>query len=406
MNILSISFKSIKANKLSAFLNILLIAFGLCILTVLLLASHQIQNKLENNAQGIDAVVGAKGSPLQLILSSVYHIDFPTGNIPLKTAEDLAKNRMVKLAVPLALGDNFNGYRIVGTNSNFIKLYHLKLAKGKFFNKNFEVTLGADVAKTQKLKVGDTFFGAHGLADNSDIHNNHAYIVTGILTPNANVTDQLVLTNLESVWHMHQHEEEIATQSSLPESPLPAAQMPTAEITSLLIQYKSPISTILFPKFVNQSTNLQAASPAIETTRLFSLIGVGVVTLQYFAVLIMAISVISVFVSLLNSLKQRKYDLSIMRTMGASKTKIFLIVMLEGFILSLIGTILGWLFGHLLLQYMGSLQDAGQAKLTGLIFLQPESYLILVGLSIGIFAALLPATAAYRYHISKILAGN
>ncbi len=413
MNWVALSFRSLMANKLSAVLNIILIAFGISILTILLLASTQIQNKLANNARGIDAVVGAKGSPLQLILSSIYYVDFPTGNIPLKDAEVLAKNRMVKLAVPLALGDNYNGYRIVGTNKGFIELYNLQLAKGKFWNKDFEVTLGADVAKTQKLKVGDTFYGAHGLADNSDVHDSHAYIVTGILTPSANVTDQLVLTNLESVWEMHQHEAE--AQSPLPESPLPEAQMPEdesplpeteTEITSLLIQYKSPISTIFFPKFVNENTNLQAASPAIESTRLFSLIGVGVETLQWFALLIMAISAISVFISLFNSLKQRKYDLAIMRTLGASKTKIFLIIITEGFFLSLIGTTLGCLFGHLAIEYVAGFQDAGQAKLTGLTFLPLEGFLILVGLSTGIFAAIIPAIAAYRYNISKILGSN
>lgn len=399
------------ANKLSAFLNILLIAFGVSILTILLLVSNQIQNKLENNARGIDAVVGAKGSPLQLILSSIYYIDFPTGNIPLKAANELAKNRTVKLAVPLALGDNFNGYRIAGTNSSFIKLYNLKLAEGKFWDKDFEVTLGADVAKTQKLKIGDIFFGAHGLADNSDIHKSHAYKVAGVLTPNANVTDQLVITNIASVWKMHQHEDQHEAENPLPkspqpDSPLPESPQPEAEITSLLIKYKSPISVILFPKLVNETTNLQAASPAIESTRLFSLIGVGVDTLQYFAILIMVISVVSVFISLFNSLKQRKYDLAIMRTMGASKTKIFLIVILEGFFLSLLGTLLGWFLGHLVLQYIGSLQDAGQSKLTGFIFLTQEFYLILVGLCTGIFAATLPAIAAYRVNISKILSTN
>jgi len=413
MNIIVISFSSLKYNKLSAFLNILLIAFGVGILTILMLANNQIQNKLENNARGIDAVVGAKGSPLQLILSSIYYIDFPTGNIPLADAEAIAKNRMVKLAVPLALGDNFNGFRIVGTNASFIRMYNLKLDKGKFWKQDFEVTLGAEVAKTQKLKVGDLFFGAHGLADNSEVHEDHAYKVAGILTPNANVTDQLVLTNLSSVWHMHQHEEAPNPQlesplqkSPQPESPQPEAQTPEAEITSLLIKYKSPMSVILFPKMVNETTNLQAASPAIESTRLFSLIGVGVETLQIFAYLIMAISVISVFISLYNSLKQRKYDLAIMRTMGASKTKIFLIVILEGFILSLIGTLSGSLFGHIALQFISSMQDAGQVKLTGLVFLPIEFYLILVGLCTGIFAAFMPAIAAYRINISKILAAG
>src|SRR5215217_299217 len=108
---LKISWKSLRYNPLSFFLNVLLIAFGTGILTILLLVSTQMTEKLRNNSKDIDLVVGAKGSPMQLILSSIYYVDFPTGNIPLKDAMLLAQNRMVKLAVPLALGDNYSGFR-------------------------------------------------------------------------------------------------------------------------------------------------------------------------------------------------------------------------------------------------------------------------------------------------------
>ncbi|HEX8607579.1 MAG TPA: ABC transporter permease, partial [Pedobacter sp.] len=146
MSPLKISWKSIWSKPLSSALNIMLIAFGTGILTILLLASTQISDKLENNSKDIDLVVGAKGSPLQLILSSIYYIDFPTGNIPLKAAMELAHSPFVKRAVPLALGDNYNGVRIVGTDSNFVILYNLKIAAGKVRSAQFETNIGSNVA--------------------------------------------------------------------------------------------------------------------------------------------------------------------------------------------------------------------------------------------------------------------
>jgi len=419
MSPFKISWKSLTAKPLSSALNMLLIAFGTGILTILLLASTQIENKLNNNSKDIDLVVGAKGSPLQLILSSIYYIDFPTGNIPLKEANELSHNPFVKRAVPLALGDNYNGVRIVGTDSNYISLYGLKTQSGRFWQADLEATIGENVAKENKLKVGDTFFGAHGLTENTDLHKDHAYKVVGILAPQGNVTDNLILTNIASIWEMHEEEkfpyaddkEWIKSQKN--GSPYQGENTAEdhshdeeREITSLLIQYRSPMSVAMFPRMVNQMTSLQSASPAMESTRLFSLIGVGVDTLQWFAILIMLIAAISVFVNLYNSLKERSYDLAIMRTLGASRTKLFLIVILEGLILTFIGTTIGIALGHLAMQLIGHYQESSQAKLTGLIYLPEENYLLLAGLAIGIFAAIIPAMQAYRSNISNILAKN
>jgi len=400
MNVFSISWNSLKASKLTAFLNILLISFGTGILSILLLASYQVEQKLENNARDIDLVVGAKGSPLQLILSSIFYIDFPTGNIPLKDADLLASNRMVRRAVPLALGDNYNGFRIAGTDTNFIGLYNLKLSGGKFWKEDFEVTIGSNVAEKQKLNVGDKIYGAHGLASSSDTHGNNVYLVSGILEPQGNVTDNLVLTNISSVWKMHEEKQLVSNSSEI------QPDFHEKEITSLLIQYNSPTSIVLFPMMVNKSTNMQAASPAKETARLFSLIGVGVDTLKWFAILIMSISAISVFISLYNSLKERKYDLAIMRTMGASRFKLFLIVMLEGIFLTTIGSLAGVLLAHFGLHLIAQYQDSTQAKLSGTVFLIAELYILIVGFGIGMMASLIPAIQAYRSDISKILSKN
>jgi putative ABC transport system permease protein len=407
MSPLKISWKSIWSKPLSSALNIMLIAFGTGILTILLLASTQISDKLENNSKDIDLVVGAKGSPLQLILSSIYYIDFPTGNIPLKAAMELAHSPFVKRAVPLALGDNYNGVRIVGTDSNFVNLYNLKIAEGKLRSAQFETNIGSNVAKEQKLKVGDKFYGAHGLTGSSDVHKAHPYIVAGIFESQGNVTDNLILTDVESVWEMHedpdhQHKESDHEQDTKEQS----HEDETRELTSLLIQYRSPMSVVMFPRMVNESTNMQAASPAQESTRLFSLIGVGVDTLQWFAVMIMLIAAISVFVNLYNSLKERSYDLAIMRTLGASRSKLFVIIISEGIILTLAGTIIGIALGHVALQIIGAYQESSQAKLTGLVLLKAEIYLFVVGLAIGIFAAIIPAIQAYSANISKILSKN
>ncbi|WP_419802843.1 ABC transporter permease [Mucilaginibacter sp.] len=402
MTVFGIALKELGAKPLTAFLNLLLIAFGITILTVLLLGSTQISNKLEQNAKDIDLVVGAKGSPLQLILSSIFYIDFPTGNIPLKDAEQLAHNPMVKRAVPLALGDNYNGYRIAGTDTSFVNLYHLSLQKGRFWHNDFEVTVGQNVAAAAHLQVGSRFFGAHGLTGSSDIHKSHAYIVVGVLKPQQNVTDNLVLTGVASIWRMHEQEPGPSASGQGKPQPFESGER---EITALLIQYRSPMSVILFPRMVNQSTNMQAASPAMESARLFSLIGVGLDTLHWFAYFIMGISAISVFISLYNSLKERRYDLAMMRTMGASPFSLFTLIILKAVILTVAGTLAGLFFGHLIMQIIGFYQDSSQAKLTGMLFLPDEIYLVAAGIGIGIIAAVVPATEAYQTDISKTLSG-
>lgn len=399
MNIFKISSQNLCRNKLTTLLNIILVAFGLGILTILFLAANQIGNKLEKNAKDIDLVVGAKGSPLQLIMSSIYHIDFPTGNIPAADAYRLMKNPMVKRAVPLALGDNYNAYRIVGTDTTFSGLYGLSVQKGSFWKKDLEVTIGSTVALASKLRIGDTFFGAHGLTGSSDIHKQHAYVVKGILKPQGNITDNLILTNIASVYKMHEAPEGEHEHHSSGE----AKEINDKQITSILIQYRSPMSVIAFPRMVNQSTNMQAASPAMESARLFSLIGIGIDTLKWFAVLIMGIAALSIFISLYNAMKERKYDLAVMRCLGASKFRLFLLVLLDGILVTGIGTCLGLLIGHAALELIGAYQESSQARLSGMVIVPQELYLIVTGVITGALASIIPALQIYKVDIAETL---
>ncbi|HOX84213.1 MAG TPA: ABC transporter permease, partial [Chryseolinea sp.] len=300
MNLLTLVWNYLKARPLNTAINIVLLSLGIAVITILLLFNTQLEKKITENARGIDLVVGAKGSPLQLILCNIFHMDFPTGNIKLIEAEKISRNRLVKKAIPLALGDSYKTYRIVGTSREYADLYKAELAQGDWWSEVFDVTIGASVAELSGLKIGDKFASAHGLVSGGHDHDDHQYIVRSILKRNNTVIDNLILCNIESVWQMHEegeHEERHhESDSSFISSrliPSVAANDSTKEITSMLIQYRSPMGAVQLPRFVNSQSSLQAASPAFETARLFSILGIGVDILMAFAYVLIVISGLS-----------------------------------------------------------------------------------------------------------------
>ena len=178
MNLLKISWNYIKDKPLSTLLSAVLVALGVGLASLLLSLGEQFNDRLYRNLKDIDLVISAKGSPLQMILSSIYHIDVPTGNIPLKDTRWLKKNRYVNKAIPLALGDSYESFRIVGTEESYPEHYKAEIDEGKWWKKDMEVTIGSYVAEKVGLKIGDTFYGAHGIGDVvSHIHNDQLYSV-------------------------------------------------------------------------------------------------------------------------------------------------------------------------------------------------------------------------------------
>lgn len=411
MNLIALSWNYIKAKPLNMLLNMLLMGLGIAIILVLILLSTQLEDNLSKNKKGVDLVVGAKGSPLQLILANVYHIDFPTGNIKLQEAKDLTRNRLIASAIPLALGDNYRGFRIVGTNHDYVQLYEASIAQGEIWKNNLDVVVGANVAEKLQSKIGDSFFGAHGLSVEDMDHDEMSYHIVGILEKNNSVIDNLILTNIESVWAVHEHEEEheegehgLPQVGSAYETGFPEGDE-DAEITSMLIKFRSPMGAVTLPRMINANTNMQAASPAFETQRLFSLLGIGVDLLKAFAAIIIIIAGLSIFISLYNALKDRKYDLAIMRSLGASKTKLFIHVILEGVIITVLGGALGFLLGHGLTEFLAGLYEkSDDIGLTGLVFVNQEFIVMLISVGIGILASIIPAINAYKTDISEVLA--
>ena len=413
MSTISLVWSYLKAEPLNTVLNIFLLALGIAVITILLLFSKQLEEKISSNTKGIDLVVGAKGSPLQLILCNIFHVDFPTGNIKLIDAERLAKHRLVKSAVPLALGDSYQNFRIVGTNRSYAELYHAEIEYGTWWNVDLEVTVGATAAKISKLKVGDSFASAHGLVKDGHAHEERLYIVKGILKLTNSVIDNLIFTNVGSVWKVHEE----AKVEELPEAKVvanPSSVVPsvaegdsTREITSLLIKYRNPIAVIQLPRFINSQTNMQAASPAFETARLFSILGVGVKAMMGFAYVLIFISALSIFIALYNSLKERRYDLAIMRSMGASRGKLFFVTIFEGTTLTILGSLMGIALGHAVLYtFTMMVEESQKTGVSALVFYREEGFLLLGSFALGIVCSLIPAFQAYRTDIHKVLAGS
>lgn len=456
MNIFRLSLRNMTSRPLSTALSLVLLTLGVGMIALLLQVNRHIEEQMQNNVRGIDMVVGAKGSPLQLILSAIYHIDVPTGNISLKEAEELKRNRLVESGIPLSYGDSYEGYRIVGTNHDYPAHYEAAPATGRLWEKSFEVTLGATVAKNLGINIGDTFTGAHGLQEGGEGHDEHPYEVVGLLGYTNSVIDQLILTATESVWEVHDHGgDEPSTEDGDDhdhdeeghnhegddhdhdheghdhdgeghehhdhdgeehdhdheegehdhEGHDHAEEDEDKEITAMLVKFSNPMGLFQVPRRVNQDTNMQAAVPTYEISRLFGLMGVGVDTLTAIAIIIMAVSGLSVFISLYNALKDRQYEMALMRTHGATRWKLVWLVLQEGLLLTLSGFVLGILFSRVGLWLVSGLMEASyHYQFAVWSWVTEELWLLVAAIGIGLVASLLPAVRVFRINISKTLA--
>lgn len=405
MRIFWLSISNLVSRPLRTLLSILLLALGVGMISLIFQIDRHIREQMTRNIRGIDMVVGAKGSPLQLILSAVYQIDAPTGNISWAEAQRVMKNRLIDFWIPLSYGDSYEGYRIVGTDHQYPNLYEATLISGKLWQKPFEVTVGSTVAQRLNLRVGDTFHGAHGFTDDGDIHEEHIYQVVGIFRHTNATLDQLILTSYESVWEMHHHHEDAGDDHDHEHDHEHAENESNQEITAILVGFRSPTGMIQIPRLINERTQMQAAVPAYEIDRLFGLMGVSIDVLSWIALVIMLVSGLSIFINLYNALEDRRFEMALMRTYGASRWQLLGLVLQEGLILTGVGLLLGLLAGRVGLLFMFNLlQSTYVYSVQAWGWFKEEWWLLAASIAIGLLASLIPAIQAFNLNISKTLA--
>ncbi len=460
MNIFRLSLSKLISQPLNPAVTVLLFAIGIGMISLVISTEKLLKEQFSRNLASIDLVVGAKGSPLQLIMSTVFHIDTPTGNISLNEANQIGRNPMVEKTIPIALGDNYRGFRIVGTTTEYGGLYNASLNTGSWFKQAFEAVVGAEVASATGLSPGDQFTGRHGFTDHGHHHDEDIYTVKGILQPSGTVLDRLILTTVDTYWHIHSnhfHPDDTDPENSSQDNhqhgedcdhgdknhihgencdhthegeewralvekmdareDISADEMalfrersgqtkeqladPTAQITALLVFYSTPRAAIQLPRFINDNSTMQAASPAFETHRLFSLVGTAIKALQWLAWVIIFVSAINLLIQLTSMLNQSISEIALIRALGTGKFKVMLLLILQGLWVALSGWALGILISKMVFVFF--IRDVIQFSGSFSVLQQTDLVLFIFSVSAGFLASIWPAIRAYRSDIHHIL---
>jgi len=401
MNLLAMAWRSVRARPVVTLLSVVSIALGTALVCVVLSLHRASEEAFEAEIGSFEMVVGAKGSPLQLILSSLYFLDRPTGNIRYSALADVRSNRLVRAAVPIGLGDSIQGYPIVGTEALLFQWRRrgrpkplFEVAEGRVFERSFEAVLGAEVARKTGFKVGDTFAGVHGMTAGAKAHDDFPFTVVGILETSGMSVDRAAFATLDSVWKVHEHPDDDPNKEQ--------------ELTAILVSLQSIPMRWKFMDEMNANTESMAASPLQEMQRLRNtMIRPLQRVLLVVAALVILVACLAVLATLLQASEQRRRDRAVLRALGAFPAELFTLVLLEAMLTVLLGVAIGWLLGH------GALAFGAEASRASFgMDVQPwatgsrEIKALLLILGSGFLAGLIPAAVNYRRSPVRDLKAN
>ncbi|MCB0209337.1 MAG: ABC transporter permease [Anaerolineae bacterium] len=362
-------------------------------------------------------VVGPKGSSQELVMSTILLQGLPIGNMPYHIYEDLQQDDRVSLAVPLALGDNVGGARIIGTSPDFFQLRPalnkpptFQLAAGREFNGPFEAVLGSKAAVGLGLNLGDQFVPAHGVETGLESDTHHVpHTIVGILQPTHSPFDSAVLTSIESVWAVHdEHAEadehaEVDEQAEADEH----AEDETAdhrEITAVLVRPTGFIETNQLWREFRLGSEAQAAFPGQELGRLFDLLNQGQQVLTVVGYLAAAMATLTVLLAIYSATDRRRQMIAVMRSLGANRTSIFRMVMFEALLIAALGAFVGRLLGYgAAYGLAANLTQQSSIPIPITYEMALEPWLWAIALAVGFVAGLIPALMAYRVNIVENL---
>lgn len=451
MNLLTIAWKSVRQRTLASSLTALSVALGVMLMVLVITISGAIRSAFSQRSIAYDLIVGAKGSDLQLVLSSVYRIQPAIANLPIMYLEELQADPRIELAIPLAFGDftkpEHGSFPIVGTtNEYFLNEY----TPGKFFeaedqpgsrqlSEHYDAVIGSQVAYKNGWKVGDQFSIVHGSADSEEVHD-ELFTVVSVLRQTGTPNDRSVFLNLEAVYTLEGHQkpiEEVEERlrdfyGNRPErlqealSQLQALREKRArgveigdpemghgtdtppamkEVTAIFIRTRSAFNAISFQSQLKNGSKAQAVNPIRPIKRLMdNFVGPIDYALVGLTGMIIVVSGVSIFVSIYNSMSDRKREIGIMRALGAQRRSVFAIILAESSVLCLGGGLIGWLMGH----GLSILAAAEASRMSGLLLdpwaVDPQEFILFpILLILGALVGFLPAMTAYRTNVADAL---
>lgn len=427
MSLFKIAWRSIRQRGLASALTALSMALGVALVVAVLVIHAVVADSFGRNAGlGYDVIVGAKGGKLQLVLNTVYHLSTPVENIPyslLKAFTDGEFKPYVSRAIPYCLGDNYKGYRVVATVPGLFEDpdgpdLKYAFARGRNFKRDayFEGVAGAIAARKLGLEVGDTFRPAHGVIDDGQGHTHDAFTVVGILEPTGTPNDRALFINMEGFYLLENHAKPVEGSAAKPHDahddhdhgrpePLPEDQR---ELTAILVRTTSPTASMILPNRINEGNQAQAVLPIREIRGLFDAIVEPIEWLLLgLTVMIVVVSGIGILVSIYNSMSERRREIAVMRALGARRSTVMTIVLLESVMLSLGGGAIGWLLGRGLIAALSPIIAAETGVAIGLAPVQPVEWLLIPGLTaLAAVVGYLPAMTAYRTDVARALASS
>jgi putative ABC transport system permease protein len=435
MSLWRIAWRSIRQRTLASGLTAFSMGMGVALVVTVLVIHSVISQSFRRGAQGYDLIIGAKGSPLQLVLNTVFHLSQPLENIPYSYYQEFVEGRFapaVEAAIPVCTGHDYKGYPAVATIPEYFeKLKYLedkeyRFAQGQNFDQEsyWDAVLGDVVARRTGLKIGDTFSPVPQAVEIGEKHHHHEFKVVGILEHTGTPNDRAIFMNIEGFWREPAHMKgqssaaaflsgksgatahEPAEEAEDHDHDHEADQPINKEISAILVctQHKQNLFMSL-ESVVNKEHVAQAVFPTLEIQRLFdSIIGNIQMLLLVLAILVVIVAGIGVMVSMYNSMSDRRHDIAIMRALGASRYTVMSIILMESILLALGGGALGLLIGHGLVGSLG----ATIADQTGVIVkpwdFQTVELILIPGLIVlATLVGYLPAMYAYKTDVVKSL---
>jgi putative ABC transport system permease protein len=464
MSLLQIVLIFLRQRRIASVLTGLSVAVGVALVAAILALRVETERSFSQKDTGFEVVVGAKGSPLQLVLNTMYHLGTPVGNIPVAVFEQVQRDRRVKSALPMVFGDNVGGYKVIGTTTDFFTTFEyrkgqtVQIAQGKPFSKHHQIVLGSHVAAALKLKVGDSVLVTHGVQEDVPGAHEHGTIgIVGILAPTGTALDKGVYCTMYTVWDTHYHEfieaQEAAEAAQRPGQSDSQANSHDAEkdaekhkdgndskndkeheentkrththeqahnddgehtheipaefttITAIAVKLRSPVFFDSFIRSINEGTQAQATMPIREIMSLFEIVGSINGVLLGISYVVIIVGAISIVVALYNSMNERRREIAIMRSLGARRRTILALVLAEAVIVGASGAVLGIILARIALtigrDYLAR-QIGGNVQFALLYGF--DGWLILAVAALTAAVALLPAFNAYRTDVARNLA--